>query len=517
MSGRHHLEHAHFWGQFWKRAGSIGALALLVGAWGSLAGGAAAQAADFASGGLCTVARRGIDLALPAMVRITTTYQAQLTYTTADGSSVTFPQDGGTYPLTVSGAGVFISRTGDVLTAYSAVNTDQDTLNLLLARLAAPDIARALNDAHPGQTVTAADILNQLLTDPQSWLPLIQQPQSSLYLSSPYTGLTEAASLESLQSYPITVVAQSSPDRPVNNDLAILHVDGLRDVPTVSLGDSTQVYQGDTLTIIGFPSSADLPQSDGSVNPDNFITPSVKTATVSAFKTAEDGSQLIQVDGNVEQGDSGAPALNADGQLVGVVSLTAGAGNGTGQAHFLHVASDAKALAHQNLLNLTPDAFDTRWAAAYDACASSKPGHWHDAYTQFTQMARQYPHFKGVQRYVTYTRAQAAHEPASGIHLPAWAIALLTVVVVAGTFLVFFLLRRRGLRARGAYAGYGPGHSQAAGYGGAEYALGSPPSGQQAASPVASEQVGATMPVGGGFTSIQPDQLPPTSSSLPPV
>ncbi len=500
------LKRAHPWEWFWRQASRAGMLALLGVALSSLGFAATAQAAGFASGGLCTAARRGVALALPALVRIATTYQAQVDYSTADGSSVTFPQGGGSYALTVSGAGAFISGTGDVLTASSAVNVSTSTLNVLLAEQAAPDIAQALNDSNPSQTVTAATILTQLLTDPQVWEPLIQQPQTALYLSSQYSGPTQVSSLENLPSYPVTVVAQSSTDQQVDNDLTLLHVDGLRDLPTIPLGDSTQVFQGDTLTILGYPGSADLPGSDGSVAPNNFITASVQTVTVSAFKTAEDGSSLIQVDGDVEQGDSGGPALNADGQLVGVVSFDAGGGNSAGQASFLHTANDAKNLAQQAKVNLAQDTFDKRWAAAYDACSSTAPGHWHDAYNQYTQLARQYPNFKGVALYVSYTKAQASHEPAPGLNLPGWAIALIVTGLLVVAVVVFILLRQRSLRKREAYAGFGPGlyHDPASAAGSNLEMF--PPAGQQKLLPVASEQISATVP-SGGFSSFITDPL----------
>lgn len=501
---------AHVGERFWRRARRTGAFLLLVAALSSLAFGATAQAAGFASGGLCTAAKRGVGLALPAVVRIATTYQAQLTYTTSDGTGVTFPQGGGTYTLTTTGSGAFISGNGDLLTASSAVNASSATLNLLLAERAAPDIAQALNDSNPSHTVTAADILNQLLTDPSIWQPTIQQPQSSLYLSSSYGGSTDAGSVERLQGYPVTILAQSAPDQSANTDLAILHVDGLRDMPTIPLGDAHQVYQDDTLTIIGYPGSADLPQSDGSVDPNNFIAPSVETVIVGAFKTAQDGSQLIQIAGDVELGDGGAPALNADGQLVGVVGLVAGYNTNSGQASFLRTINDAQPLIQQAKVSVAQDTFDQRWAAAYDACISTEPGHWHDAYTQYTQLARLYPDFKGVQLYLTYTRAQAAHESVP-FRLPGWAIALLVALLLAGAAAAFLLLRRRSLRRRGVYAGYGPGLTRGDTYTPGGYSLGSAPSsGHQPGPLVASEQIGAAVPAGG-------DLLPTVSEPLTPA
>jgi S1-C subfamily serine protease len=427
-----------------------------------------AQATYTDSGGLCTSARRAVSLALPAVVRIVTTYQAQLTYFNTDGSSIVFPQNGGSYTLAVTGSGAFISGNGDILTAYDAVNTSQDALNVMLAQLAAPDIARALNDASLSQPVTTTEVLTQLLNDPFIWQSSFQAPQSSFYFSSQYAGPTTAASVSALQSFPIVITAESASKQSTDSDLAILHADGFHDLPTISLGDSSQVYQDDTLTIIGYPDSADLVAADGSVDPNNFITASVNTVTVSAIKTTESGAQLIQIGGDSEQGENGSPALNTDGQLVGTISYTAQTANGSGQTNFLSTVNDAKILARQARVNTAQDTFDQRWAAAYDTCSSTAPGHWHDAYNQYTQIAHLYPNFKGVEPYLTYTKTQAAHEStASQNHaLPGWAIALIAAVALLALGVGVVLVRRRTLAARAgaSYAGYGPGLSKGASY-----------------------------------------------------
>src|SRR5262249_3711091 len=96
------------------------------------------------------------------------------------------------------------------------------------------------------------------------------------------------------------------------DDVALLHV-ALTDTPSIQLGDATAVAAQDKLTIIGFPGNGDLDASLGGLDPTNLLTPSVNIVTVSAIKHNKNGSQLIQVGGNVEHGDSGGPALDADG------------------------------------------------------------------------------------------------------------------------------------------------------------------------------------------------------------
>lgn len=476
MKRRDNQQSSH-WKHLWQlllRAGSLSSLlALLPGIAGPLALVSTAQAAGLASNQLCTTARRGLSLALPAVVRVTTTYQAQISYVTSDGTYVTFPQNGGYYSLVFSGSGAFISANGDILTAEHVVNVSQDALGALLIQAAAPDIAQAIDDANPPQPVTTQDIENQLISDPNTWQGIYQTQQSAVYLSSQYAGPTNATSLDELQSFPVTPQAQFTSDQ---SDLTLLHVDGVKDMPTISLGDSSQVFQGDTLTIIGYPDSADLAASDGTIILSDFLTSSVNTVTVSAIKTEASGLQVIQVGGNVEQGDSGGPALNADGQLVGVVSFTNTSQGNQGSTGFLQMVNNVKTLIRQAGVKTTQDAFDQRWAAAYDACASSAAGHWHTAYQQYTQIAHLYPAFKGVQLYLNYTRAQAAHEPAPGIALPAWALALIAVSALALVLAMVLIIRRRRSRAGvGTYAGYGPGLNKDTPYGTAAFSLGRQP------------------------------------------
>jgi S1-C subfamily serine protease len=423
----------------------------------------AAQAAVAASSGPCPSTRRGVNLALPAVVRLTTTFQAQLTYYNLDGSSVQFPQGGGSYQITVSGSGAFISSTGVALTAAHVVSLSEDEQANLLLQRAAPDIAQAINSSHPSQTVTANDIYTLLRTTPDAWQGTYGQTQTGVYLSSQYTGPTDAASLDELSSFPVSILAQGSPDQPVYNDLAVVQVGGVQDVPTVSLGDVSQVYQGDPLTILGFPGTADLAFSDGAIEPNNFITPSLENVAVSAFKTTTDEAKVIQVDGTLEQGQSGAPALTADGQLVGVADFLLTSADSAGQTSFLSSVNDVAPLLQQAGIHLETGKFEKRWAAAYDACASTAPGHWHDAANQFASLVRAYPDAKGMQPYLTYSRSQAAKEPAPNktqmLLLGLGAVVVVLAVVVA---VVLWIRRRRkaliSMQSQGgAFVGVGPG------------------------------------------------------------
>ena len=102
----------------------------------------------------------------------------------------------------------------------------------------------------------------------------------------------------------------------------------MNDTPSITLGDSTNVEPQDQLTIIGFPGNGDIPTANNAttlsqaVNPSiGFFTASVNKVYVSALKPYTSGAPLIQVGGNVEHGDSGGPALDSNGNIVGIVSF----------------------------------------------------------------------------------------------------------------------------------------------------------------------------------------------------
>ncbi len=91
-------------------------------------------------------------------------------------------------------------------------------------------------------------------------------------------------------------------------DIAVLRLKGARDLPSVAMGDSTDLMPGESVIAIG--------------NPYGF-SHTVTTGVISALDRtieAEDGvfTDLIQTDAAINPGNSGGPLLNILGELVGV-------------------------------------------------------------------------------------------------------------------------------------------------------------------------------------------------------
>lgn len=105
-------------------------------------------------------------------------------------------------------------------------------------------------------------------------------------------------------------------------DIAVLEINDAPSLPSVALGDSSDLMPGETVIAIG--------------NPFGF-THTVTTGVVSALNRSirnQGGmlTELIQTDAAINPGNSGGPLLNLDGSLIGVNTAIDARGEGIGFA-----------------------------------------------------------------------------------------------------------------------------------------------------------------------------------------
>lgn len=132
------------------------------------------------------------------------------------------------------------------------------------------------------------------------------------------TGTTITVTLADGTEHPATVVGTAP-----SSDLAVLKIEGVSGLTPATLGQSADVQVGQQVVAIGSPQG---------------LTGTVTTGIVSAFNRTvqvqgEDGSGVVynglQTDAPINQGNSGGPLVNLDGQVVGINSAIATSG-GTG-------------------------------------------------------------------------------------------------------------------------------------------------------------------------------------------
>ncbi|HEY7512651.1 MAG TPA: serine protease [Vicinamibacteria bacterium] len=111
-------------------------------------------------------------------------------------------------------------------------------------------------------------------------------------------------------------------------DLAVVRAPGLAGQP-LPLGDAGGLKAGQRLTIVGSPVGMDF---------------TVHQASVSNVDRRELGVALIQIDGQVNPGNSGGPLIDAQGRVVGVVTLKRQDADGIALAvpiNYLHTGTTA--------------------------------------------------------------------------------------------------------------------------------------------------------------------------------
>lgn len=100
-------------------------------------------------------------------------------------------------------------------------------------------------------------------------------------------------------------------------DIAILKVAGVN-FPTIPLGDDSQLNVGDKIYVIGYPGAATF---NPALNTAKSIQPTFTSGIVSAKKETTGGWTAIQTDATMTHGNSGGPALDESGKVIGIATF----------------------------------------------------------------------------------------------------------------------------------------------------------------------------------------------------
>src|SRR6266487_2437569 len=144
---------------------------------------------------------------------------------------------------------------------------------------------------------------------------------SGIILTSDGEVLTNAHVVNGASSITVTLNGQSQARAATlvgidtSNDLALLKINGASNLPTVSLGKSSDVADGDDAVAIGNA----LALQGG---------PTVTKGIISALNrdlgtNSGEMSGLIQTDASISSGNSGGPLVNAAGQVIGINTAVA--------------------------------------------------------------------------------------------------------------------------------------------------------------------------------------------------
>jgi hypothetical protein len=217
-------------------------------------------------------------------------------------------------------------------------------------------------------------------------------------------------------------------------DAAIIKVK-TENAPTLAIGDSTKVNVADPIVVIGYPGVADM---KGVLDDKSQLQASVTDGAVSALKRASSGEQILQISAPITHGNSGGPALDMKGNVIGLATF----GNENEVQGFNFLVASATLMDMLNDAKVTPKESDTK-----KAWRKGLQHFWNDEYTKaindFQDVETMFPQHDEAQDFIVQSNRarkegkEKKPESNSGMIV---GLVLGAVALVGG--LVFFLARR---------------------------------------------------------------------------
>jgi serine protease Do len=181
------------------------------------------------------------------------------------------------------------------------------------------------------------------------------------------------------------------------SDLALLRIEH-KNLPTLTLGDSEQVHVGDSIWTFGYPLNASStdPGIGRWLSPDSDLEPTMSRGSITAIKRNVLNVPVLQSDVAILAGNSGGPAVNLAGEVIGVSSW----GHRSAESiRFLVPVTVAKSfLAEAGVQPNAESEFSKRYRAALDAASN---GNWSTASAELERASKLFP---GSPDVITFTR-----------------------------------------------------------------------------------------------------------------
>jgi serine protease Do len=152
------------------------------------------------------------------------------------------------------------------------------------------------------------------------------------------------------------------------NDCAIIKVK-IDNAPTLPIGDSAKSQVEDHVVVIGYPGVADMQDL---LDEKSQLEASVTDGAISSLKRATTGEQILQISAPITHGNSGGPAIDQHGNVVGLATF----GNEGEVQGFNFLVASATLMELVKKANITPQPSDTNkvWSSGLEH-------YWNDEYS----------------------------------------------------------------------------------------------------------------------------------------
>ncbi|GLX00829.1 hypothetical protein Misp02_49150 [Microtetraspora sp. NBRC 16547] len=242
-------------------------------------------------------------------------------------------------------------------------------------------------------------------------------------------------------------------------DFALLKVNNQQNLPTVPLGDDSDVQTGNTLYISGFPG---LVTNTPFFSIESKLDPAMTEGPYNARRTTTEGVPYIQTQAPSYHGNSGGPVFSPDGKVIGM--LIAGTVSDGGEASenesFVLPVSIIKEKLNEKNVKPSASLTTTKYNEALDAFFAK---HYKDALPLFREVQALQPNHPYVAKYITDSQ-QAISSGKDETPQPVWlwiVIGVGVLLAVAGGLALLMMMLRRRKRAATTTPSYGQAYGGA--------------------------------------------------------
>ena len=241
------------------------------------------------------------------------------------------------------------------------------------------------------------------------------------------------------------------------SDVAIIKVDGTN-FPITKIGAITDITQGAGLSILGYPGGAGNNELVDSTTSQATLT----NGKVSSIKNADKSdNKLIETDTTIGHGNSGGPALDDAGDVVGIATYTIdGSGTGNGTYNYIRDIKDLSDLAASSHISFdTNSTTQIEWEKGIGYFSSA---HYSKAVASFNKVKSLYPNDSRVADFITASNKRIANGE-DVVDFPLIPVIIAASVILLGAGVAIILIVRHHKKHMIYLAGVAQGAVQPAG------------------------------------------------------